>query len=189
METTDEESRWFTPNQALTITERVGLLAGRWDEALMFLLAAYTGMRFGEVRGLERQYARLGAILVQWQLREVRGVFIQAPPKHNGRRTIPLPPFLAELMSDQLRRTKPGTCGCEGHQGDYLFRPTSRPGSLVADHYSRTGFANQFFRPAADGRLVKKGERERSRIMVDADGRYVPRRRGGRRWSGPRRGR
>lgn len=173
-----EESLWSTPRQALTIAERVGLLSGRWDEALMVLLAYYTGMRFGEVRGLERQYAWLGAIRVEWQLREVRGEFLKAPPKHNGRREIPLPPFMADLMSDQLRRTKPGQCGCADHQGDYLFRPDSRPGSKVADHHSRTGFANQYFRPSADGRLVAKGSRPRSRVMVDEGGRYVPRRRG-----------
>ncbi|MEU8040961.1 site-specific integrase [Streptosporangium sp. NPDC049078] len=171
--TSSEESLWCTPNQALTIAERIALLAGRWDEALMFLLAAYTGMRFGEVRGLERQYAWLGAVRVEWQLREVNGVFLQAPPKHNGRRTIPLPPFLADLMSDQLRRTASSRCECKDHQGDYLFRPQGK-----LEHHSRTGFANQWFRPAADGRLVAKGGRQRSRVMVDEAGRYVPRRRG-----------
>ena len=147
----------------------------------MVILAAWTGMRFGEIRGLERKYARLGAVRVEWQLREVRGVYLKAPPKHNGRRTIPLPPFLAELMSDQLRRTESRLCGCEEHQCDYVFRPADK------DHHSRTGFANQLFRPATDGRLVAKGERLRARIMVDEDGRYVQRRRGAR--SGPRPGR
>ena len=38
----------------------------------------------GDNRGLERKYARLGAVRVEWELREVRGVYLKAPPKHNG---------------------------------------------------------------------------------------------------------
>lgn len=167
----DEESLWCTSFDALIIAERVGLLTGRPDEFVQVVLAAYTGMRLGEVRGLERKYCKLGSIRVQWQLREVNGVFLKAPPKHNGRRTIPLPPFLASLMSDQLKRVDRKLCDCGGdHRGDYVFRP---PGGF---HYGRSNFANRLFRPAAGGRLVAKGPREQRRILLDAEGRQVVRR-------------
>lgn len=166
-----EESLWCTADQALEIAERVGVLAGRADEFVMVLLAAYTGMRLGEVRGLERKHAKLGLVEVKWQLRQVDNLFFKAPPKKNSRGDIPLPPFLADLMSDQKQRTESRVCGCGEHKGDYLFRP---PGG---DHHTRAMVANAWFRPAADGRLVPKGPRERVRVMVDADGRYVQRRR------------
>ncbi|MGW4796132.1 tyrosine-type recombinase/integrase [Nonomuraea sp. NPDC004297] len=167
----EEESLWCSSFEALVIAERVGLLSGRPDEFVMVLLAAYTGMRFGEVRGLERKYAKLGSIRVQWQLREVGGRFIKAPPKHNGRRTLPLPPFLTALISDQLKRVNKALCDCgPNHQGDYVFRPAA------GFHWGRSNFANRLFRPATDGCLVAKGPRMRHRIMLDAEGRQVVRR-------------
>lgn len=178
-----EESLWCTADQALEIAERAGILTGRPDEFVMVLLAAFTGMRLGEVRGLERKYAKPGvrglggrrpqpgSIQVQWQLRQVGEKFFKAPPKKNSRRENLLPPFLSDLVSGQMERTKPGACGCGEHKGDYLFRP---PGG---DHHTRAMVANTWFRPAAGGRLVPKGSRERLRVMVDADGRYVQRRR------------
>lgn len=189
IEADPEESLWFTADQALRIAERVGLLSGRPDEFVMVLLSAYTGMRFGEVRGLDRQYSLMSAVKVQWQLREVKRVFYKAPPKHNGRRAIPLPPFLAALMQEQRGRSAGRLCACgkrrergceehlprlcECHGMDCLFRP---PGVMA--HWSRTDFGSRLFRPAADGRLVPKGPRLRTRIMVDGGGRYVQRRSG-----------
>lgn len=167
----EEESLWCNPYQALLIAERAGLLTGRADEFVSSMLAAYTGMRLGEIRGLERKHAKLGLIDVQWQLREVGNhVFLKAPPKHNRRRKIPLPPFLTRLMSDQQRRTESQLCGCEQHQGDYLFR------SPTQDHWRRSAIA-ALIHKAADARLPAMGKRPMERILTDEKGRYVARRR------------
>jgi len=162
------ESLWLNEHQVLDVAERAAVLSGRADEFVWVILAAYTGMRGGELRGLERQYCKLGSIRVEWQLREVGGRFIKAPPKHNSRRLIPLPPFLSSLMSDHLKRVPRGQCGCHG--GDYVFRAKDGP------HLGRGNFANRYFKPAVDGMPVPHKGRERWPHLVDAEGRVVIRR-------------
>jgi hypothetical protein len=53
----------------------------------MIVTIAYTGMRWGEAIGLERDYAKSGEIHVEWQLREVGGVFHRLPPKDDSYRS------------------------------------------------------------------------------------------------------
>jgi hypothetical protein len=44
--------------QALLLAERAALLSGRDEEFTMLVTVAYTGLRWGEVIGLERDYLR-----------------------------------------------------------------------------------------------------------------------------------
>lgn len=165
---TTAESLWFNEHEVLEVAERVALISGRPEEFLQVVLGAYTGMRGAEMRGLERRYARLGEIRVEWQLREVDGVFIKAPPKHNSRRTIPLPPFLTSLMSEQLQRVKSTKCAC--HEGDYVFR------AQAGAHQGRSHFANRYFRLATDGLPIPRKGRDRLPLLVNAEGGLVIRR-------------
>ncbi|MFE0072776.1 tyrosine-type recombinase/integrase [Nonomuraea sp. NPDC059023] len=163
-----EESLWLDENQTLETAERASMISGRPDEFLEVIVRGYTGMRGGEIRGLERRYCRLGEIRVEWQFREVRGRFIKAPPKQNSRRDVHLPPFLTSLMSDHLQRVKPARCECHG--GDYIFR--AQDGS----HQGRSNFANRYFRPAVDGLPVPYKDRARLPLLVNGEGRLVIRR-------------
>ncbi|MGI5288080.1 tyrosine-type recombinase/integrase [Nonomuraea polychroma] len=163
-----EESLWLTEFEVLSAAERASMISGRPDEFVEIVLRAYTGMRGGEIRGLERKYCKLGSIRVECQLREVDGVFIKAPPKHNSRRTIPLPPFLTALMSDHVKRVPRGKCDCHGN--DYVFRAQGGP------HLGRTNFANRYFRPAVDGLPVPYKDRPRLPLLVNDQGRLVIRR-------------
>ncbi|MGO9081050.1 MAG: hypothetical protein ACLQDY_18760 [Streptosporangiaceae bacterium] len=69
---------WATPLQALLLAERAALMSGRDEDFTMIIAIGYTGLRWGEVIGLERDYVRPGEIHVEWQLREVGGVFTES---------------------------------------------------------------------------------------------------------------
>jgi integrase len=71
--TRGREQVWATPLQVLLLAERLSALSGRPDDMVMALTIAYTGMRWGEVTGLERPYFRLSAIRVDQQLYEHNG--------------------------------------------------------------------------------------------------------------------
>src|SRR5690348_6008160 len=72
---------WATPLEVLLIAERAALLTGRDDEFTLLVTIAYTGMRWGETIGLERDLLLPTLINVEWQLREISGHFHRLPPK------------------------------------------------------------------------------------------------------------
>lgn len=145
-----EESLWADPVQVLAIARRLAELGGQ-RLYVMVLLMAYTGLRWAEAVGLEREYCLpLGReeIRVEWQLAEVGGHWERKPPKggRRGRRTIPLPPFLAQLMRELLDEAHPCRrtgCGCGGRA--HVF--TGPDGG----HPRRSNFARRYWRPACDG--------------------------------------
>lgn len=72
----------------LLLAERCALLPGCDDDFIMIATKAYTGMRWAEVIGLEREYCRLGSIRVEWQLYEHNGKWLRIPPKDDSYRTV-----------------------------------------------------------------------------------------------------
>lgn len=105
------EMVWATPLQTLLLAERCALLFRRDDDFVLIVLTAYTGLRWGEVHGLERPAFRLDRIQVDWQLRELAGRLEKVPPKDDSHRQVDLPPFLSTFVSQQSLRT-PGRCAC-----------------------------------------------------------------------------
>lgn len=109
---------------ALLVAERASLLSGRDDEFVATVLKAYTGMRWGEIVGLETQYVRDRAIRVEHQLYELSaGGFVQQPPKDDSYRTIDAPEWLIALVRAHLAATRPGLCDC--HRLRLVFRGRS----------------------------------------------------------------
>jgi len=53
------------------IAERAALLAGRVDEFVAVVTLGFTGIRWGELVGLETQYVRPASVRVAWQLYEL----------------------------------------------------------------------------------------------------------------------
>jgi integrase len=105
----------------LLIAERAALLSGRDDEFVAVVLAGFTGMRWGELVGLEPEYVRAAAVRVEWQLYELdSGKLLRCPPKDDSHRTIVAPGWLTGLVSDHIGRTRPAPCGCHGYR--YVFR-------------------------------------------------------------------
>jgi hypothetical protein len=55
----------------ILIAERASLLSGRDDEFVGIVTKATTGVRFGELVGLETEYVRPGTVRIEWQLYEL----------------------------------------------------------------------------------------------------------------------
>lgn len=159
------EQVWATPFEALLVAERLSLLSGRPDEFIHALTIAYTGMRWAETVGLERQYFRLSNIRVEQQLYEHKGRWLKKPPKDDSYRTIVLPPFLSDLLSRQLQNHPEGTCSCSGPWGcgggRYMFLPDH------GDHERRSNFGRRRWRPAVDGRHADAKDRPGYPVLAD----------------------
>ncbi|MDQ2876011.1 MAG: hypothetical protein M3Y33_14995 [Actinomycetota bacterium] len=143
---------WATPLQTLLLAERAALLSGRDEDFTMILTIAYTGLRWGEAIGLERDLAHPDQIHVEWQLRELRGKFHRIPPKDDSYRSprwepglpVDLPPFLAALIDRHLREHPHRACPCAGEHGgtgEYVFLGPD------GGHYRRSNYARRVFRP------------------------------------------
>jgi hypothetical protein len=85
----------------------VAELVEQEEEFIMLVTIAYTGMRWGETIGLEGDLLLPSLINVEWQLREISGIFHRLPPKDDSYRSanwepylpVDLPPFLADLLT------------------------------------------------------------------------------------------
>ena len=99
----------------LLIAERAALLSGRDDEFVACVTKGYTGMRWGELVGLETKFVRARSIRVEWQLYELNsGVFHRCPPKDDSLRTLDAPKWLLGLLSGLVSRNNPAPCVCHG---------------------------------------------------------------------------
>ncbi len=170
-----------TPLGVLLIAERAALLSGRDDEFVTVVLMGYTGMRWGEVVGLEVPYVRPAGVRVEWQLYELdTGELLRCPPKDESRRTIDAPAWLAGLLSDHLVRVQPKPCAC--HEMAYVFRShgsangaARQSGPRVVDVARRAGVStgtvsSVLNRPAA----VSEATRAKVELVMRELG-YVPR--------------
>ena len=123
----------------LLIAERAALLSGRDDEFVAVVLAGFTGIRWGELVGLETRYVRPDSVRVEWQLYELdSGQLHRCPPKDDSHRTIDMPEWLSRLVADHVVRTRPKACRC--HDLTYVFsghRPPNgaarRTGATLSD--------------------------------------------------------
>jgi integrase len=115
-----EEKTIATALGILLIAERAALLSGRDDEFVALVLDGFSGMRWGELVGLETQYLRPNSVRVEWQLYELdTGELHRCPPKDESRRTVHIPAWLYSLASDHLARKAIQTCPCHGLK--YVF--------------------------------------------------------------------
>jgi len=131
-----------------TIAERAALLSGRDDEFVATIAKGYTGIRWGELVGLETRHVRPKAVRVEWQLYELdTGELHRCPPKDGSRRTVDVPGWLAGLLSQHIARTGPTVRSCHGLV--YAFSghglANAPPGSRVRS--SSTSPAGPVFRP------------------------------------------
>jgi integrase len=94
--------RIATVDQVAVIAERV---PARYRA--LVLVAAFGGLRWGELAGLRRKRVDLerGTVTVAEQLLEVNGAFSVGPPKSAaGRRTVTLPAVVVEALAEHLAR-------------------------------------------------------------------------------------
>ena len=115
---------------------------------MTLLLAAFTGLWFGEVAALRRSAFDLDAETPTVRLveaaREVRGAVTLGPTKTKGsRRTVPIPPIVAKMVRDGIRDWasdwEPWPGGADGDL-DALAFPT--PTGTSSDRRRRAGPAH-----------------------------------------------
>ncbi|MDT5039457.1 MAG: hypothetical protein QOE51_442 [Actinoplanes sp.] len=168
-----EEKTITTALGVLLIAERAALLSGRDDEFVAVVTEGFTGIRWGELVGLETAYVRKQAVRVEWQLYELdNGRFERCPPKDGSRRTVAVPDFLDGLLSEHLKGTVIAPCPCHGFR--YVFRghrATKRAeqsvGPRLADVARRAGVAVGTASAALSGRGVV-AEVTRARVLAAA---------------------
>ncbi|AEM88306.1 LacI family DNA-binding transcriptional regulator [Streptomyces violaceusniger] len=163
------------PIGILLTAERASLLSGRDDEFVGVVTKGYTGMRWGEVVGLETDFIRPTAVRVEWQLYELdSGEFERCPPKDDSHRTIDAALWLVRLWTRHIAHTRPTPCPCHGKT--YMFRGhgvsrTGETGAKVVDVARRAGVStgtvsNVLNRPDA----VAEATRARVQEAIDALG-------------------
>lgn len=114
------------PVGLLLIAERAALLSGRDDEFLGVILKGYTGLRWGELVGLETAFARPRRIRVEWQLYELgSGELVRCPPKDDSYRDVDIPDWLSRLVANHISEVKAAPCVCHGKT--YVFRGLGTP--------------------------------------------------------------
>jgi integrase len=119
-----------TPDDIVIISARMPTYAG-----LMVITAAYTGLRWGELAGL--QWTRIDVDATDGALHELSGRLELGPPKSAASaRTVHLPPFLAHLLTEH-----------RGHHPDTPFVFTGANGGL----HRRANFRQRFWQPALTG--------------------------------------
>jgi integrase len=98
-ETGHQEMHFLDPSQIATLTDIVG---PRYR--VLIFTAAYTGLRWGELAGLGRRRLDLavGTVRVVEALTEVNGRLTLGPTKTGAHRTVSLPPFLIEMLSEHV---------------------------------------------------------------------------------------
>lgn len=105
----------------LLIAERAALLSGRDDEFVAVVLKGFTGMRWGEIVGLETEFVRAKSVRVEWQLYELdTGELHRCPPKDDSHRTIDVPGWLSGLLVRHITHAQRVPCQCHGLK--YVFR-------------------------------------------------------------------
>ena len=104
------EMRCATVEEVAAIAQAV---EPRWQA--LILLAAYSGLRWGELAGLRRRYLDPlhKTVRVVEQCTEVNGHFVWGPPKTSaGTRTVVLPSFICDVMVEHLALwSEPGVEG------------------------------------------------------------------------------
>jgi len=95
----------------ILIAERASLLSARDAEFVAIVTKGVTGMRWGELVGLETEFVRSGAIRVEWQLYELdTGEFVRCPPKDDSYRTIDTPDFVTGLLREHIEPFRVTNC-------------------------------------------------------------------------------
>ena len=125
-----------TPEQVDALADAVG----EHYRALV-LVAAYGGLRWGELAGLQRRHVDLdrGVVVVQQKLSEVNGVLeIQPPKTEAGRRSVALPGVAVDALAEHLDQS------VEADRLAYVF--TAAEGGWIR----RSNFRRRVWLPALE---------------------------------------
>lgn len=119
-----EEMRFLTPDEVATLVDSMAP-----QYRALVLVGAYCGLRIGELAGLKRDRVDLlrRRLEVAEIATEVRGHIVIGPPKTRaGRRSVPIPRFVADALAEHLAVTS----------GDIVF-PSPDGGYLRSNNFRR----------------------------------------------------
>ncbi|GAA4929138.1 tyrosine-type recombinase/integrase [Streptomonospora halophila] len=174
----DREKKVTTsPLGALLIAERAAVLTGRDDEFTMLITKFYTGLRWGELIGIEKTLLSRDRLQVDWQLAEEGSQgMARTPPKRGSIRPIDLPGFLADLLEEQAERVvhpkvdgRAKWCPCGRNLSpEHRHEPGIHVFSgLGRHHWAHSTFLYQYWAPAALGRYYPGDKRKERLVYVD----------------------
>jgi integrase len=138
------EKVFAMPEHVIRIADQATLLGGP-SAGLLVITAAWTGCRWGELAGLQRDHVHLdhGTITIDPEIgalhESAHELWLGPPKTPASARTITLPPFLLELLRDHLSATT----------GSFVFT------SPLGCRLRRSTFDRRVFRPAVDGNTRK----------------------------------
>ncbi|WP_280406129.1 LacI family DNA-binding transcriptional regulator [Nocardia brasiliensis] len=165
---------------AILIGERMALLTGRDDEFVAMIVKRLTGIRAGELRGIEVDKWTPSKLLVHWQLAEIRGVFDRCIPKCGSVRDVDWPEFLSNMVADHIDRTAPTPCECHSRTFAFAGLPRRRskkspPGVTMAAVAVHAGVTERTVSVAlgASGR-VSEATREKVALAANELGYVAP---------------
>jgi integrase len=148
------EKVFAMPEHVVRIADQATMLGGP-SAGLLVITAAWTGCRWGELAGLQRDHVHLdrGVIVIDPEFgalhESAHGLWLGPPKTPASARTITLPPFLVELLRDHLAATP----------GEFVFT------SPVGCRLRRSTFDRRVFRPAVDGNTRKGTSPVRPELM------------------------
>ena len=150
--TRPSERIWATPEQVLAVADRAATCYHPWG-AMLIVTAAWTGARWGELTGLQRDNVHLddGCLAVDPDIgclhEASSGDRWLGPPKNgSSARTITLPEFLVPLLARHMDEV----------DSPFVFVTPER------QWHRRSNFARRAMRPAADGIPPNASRPERS---------------------------
>lgn len=113
---------------------------------VLIYTAAYTGLRAGELAGLQRQDVDLlrGVIHVQRAIKDVNGHLVHGPTKTHAQRIVSLPRTIRDMLNDHLAQPSPGGTG-----------PTAPVFCMKGGGLLRQGAVLRYFRRAAAGYVLR----------------------------------
>lgn len=171
--------RWPTPLEVLLIAERAAVLSSRDTDFVLIVTIGWTGMRWAEAIGMQRQYLSKEYYELDWQIPEVAGRFLREPLKSDSYRTfdpddgisrVDMPPFLHDLLTGVID-SHDGKCKCAEHDKDcgganWIFLGPN------SGHFRRSNYGRRYWHPACDGifpQVQRNGKLVTARpVLVDA---------------------
>src|ERR1700757_1227075 len=159
------------PHIYLTAAEVAALAQTCGAQGDVVLILAYTGLRFGELTGLNVEDVDLGArrVRVRRSMTQVGGKLVEGNPKSTaGRRSVPIPERLVPLLKARIDGRPHGAPAVASPKGSRLglenWKRSVRWRSAVAEigreklrvHDLRHTYASLSRRAGADLRLLQK---------------------------------
>jgi integrase len=165
-----QEMVFLTPDEVMALASEVARQSAQsrmLQYELLVRLAAFTGMRAGEVCALRVGRVNLlhGRIEIAESVQEIGGHLVFGPPKTYARRSVPVPMSLADELASWL-------CARSADVGDFVFT-SPRGESLRHGNFYRRWFKPAVLRVGLDPRTRVHDLRHTAVALMVAEGAHL----------------